>query len=234
VLPLDQLEFTGEVGEIHALTAPADSPAFSGCTGAQRARIVRLREQIVELTACGVGAKRAAAALGISPQAVRAVRADAWARGELDPMKERLGRQYLATADLLRAEAIERIDEIPAQVLLLASAQAADKGQLLTGGVTARVERVQVPADLASLIDALPVVVEEGGAYKGRSLPGAAGIEAGAAGIQAGAAGVEVGIEVGSDSDVDTRSTGLTGQSAPCATPCATADESAAPADTHP
>ena len=27
-------------------------------------------------------------------------------------MKERLGRQYLATADLLRAEAIERIDEL--------------------------------------------------------------------------------------------------------------------------
>jgi hypothetical protein len=221
------MEFTGEVGEIHALTAPADSPAFSGCTGAQRARIVRLREQIVELSACGVGAKRAAAALGISPQAVRAVRADAWARGELDPMKERLGRQYLATADLLRAEAIERIDEIPAQVLLLASAQAADKGQLLTGGVTARVERVQVPADLASLIDSLPVVVEDGGAYKGRSVPGAAGIEAGAA-------GVEVGIEVGADSVVDTQSTGLTAQIAPCATACATADASAAPADTHP
>ena len=225
------MEFSGEVGEIHALTAPADSPAFSGCTGAQRARIVRLREQIVELTACGVGAKRAAAALGVSPQVVRAVRADAWLRGELDPMKERLGRQYLATADLLRAEAIERIDEIPAQVLLLASAQAADKGQLLTGGVTARVERVQVPADLASLIDALPVVVEEGGAYKGRSLPGVVGIEVG---IEAGAAGIEVGIEVGSDSGVDTQSTGLTGKSAPCVPPCATADASAAPADTHP
>ena len=192
---------------------------------------MRLREQIVELTACGVGAKRAAAALGVSPQVVRAVRADAWLRGELDPMKERLGRQYLATADLLRAEAIERIDEIPAQVLLLASAQAADKGQLLTGGVTARVERVQVPADLASLIDSLPVVVEEGGSYKGPPLPGAVGIEAGAAGI-------EGGIEVGSDSGVDTQSTDLTGKSAPCVPPCvppcATADASAAPADTHP
>jgi len=207
------MEFTGEVGEIHALTLPADSPAFSGCTGAQRARIVRLREQILELTACGVGAKRAAAALGISPQAVRAVRADAWARGELDPMKERLGRQYLATADLLRAEAIERIDEIPAQVLLLASAQAADKGQLLTGGVTARVERVQVPADLASLIDALPVVAEEVSLHKAPPLPTLA-----------------VDIERDGGSLVDTQSTGLTAKHAPCVTACATADASAAPA----
>ena len=231
MLPLEQMEFTGEVGEIHALTAPADSPAFSGCTGVVRARIVRLREQIVELTACGVGAKRTAAALGISPQAVRAVRADAWCRGELDPMKERLGRQYLATADLLRAEAIERIDEIPAQVLLLASAQAVDKGQLLTGGVTARVERVQVPADLASLIDALPVVQEESGCYKGRSLPGVVGIEAGVVGIEAGVVGIETGA---AGTGVDTPSTGLTGKSATCVPPCATADAMAAPADTRP
>jgi hypothetical protein len=198
------MDLPGEVAEIQALTAEADSPAFSGCTGAQRAKIVRLREQIVELTAAGVGAKRCASALGISPQAVRAVRAAAWANGELDPMKQKLGRQYLATADLLRAEAIERIDEIPAQVLLLASAQAADKGQLLTGGVTARVERIQVPADLGALIDALPRVQPgEGAAYKG---------------------GVEVGqvieVEACIESAVDTQSTGSRSDDAKCVSPC--------------
>lgn len=160
-----QLALPGDVGEIAELNAPEDSPAFSGCTGEHRARIRRLREQILELSLVGVGVKRVARALSVSPQAVRAVRASAWQRGELDPMKQRLGREYLATADLLRAEALERIDEIPAQVLLLASAQAADKGQLLTGGATARIERgVQAPADLHSLIDALPVAaIEVGG-----------------------------------------------------------------------
>jgi hypothetical protein len=169
-----------EAWEIQALTAEdQDARPFQGCTGEGIERIRRLRVQVVELTVAGVGVKRTAAALGISPAAVRAVRARAWERGELDPMKQRLGRQYLATADLLPAEALERIDEIPAQVLLLASAQAADKGQLLTGGVTARVELVQVPADLHDLIDALPIdvtpVESPGvGLQKGGDSPGAA------------------------------------------------------------
>lgn len=81
----------GIVGEVQALTAEMDSPVFNGCTGETRAKIVRLREQILELTAAGVGVKRCANALGISPQSVRAVRASAWERGELDPMKQRLG-----------------------------------------------------------------------------------------------------------------------------------------------
>ncbi len=157
--PALQLDLPGgDAWQIQALTAADDSPQFSGCTGEARHRIRRLRDQILELTAAGVGAKRIAAALDVSPQAVRAVRSVAWERGELDPLKQRLGRQYLATADLLRAEALERIDEIPAQVLLLASAQAADKGQLLTGGATTRIERAcDAPADLHEMIDALPV-----------------------------------------------------------------------------
>lgn len=211
------MDLPGEVGEIQTLTAAPDSPIFSGCTGLQREKIRRVREQIIELTAAGVGAKRCASALGISPQAVRAVRASAWANGELDPMKERLGRQYLATADLLRAEAIERIDEIPAQVLLLASAQAADKGQLLTGGVTARIERVQVPADLSALIDALPVAMEATPAHKGAEVLA----------ITAGPDGIDL-------PAVDTQSTGRPVQDAPCATDCATSDESEARTDTKP
>lgn len=139
-------------------TADDADPIFSGCTGEHRARIKRLRQTILELSIAGVGAKAIAKNLSVSPQTVRAVRASAWQRGELDPLKQRLGREYLATADLLRAEALERIDEIPAHVLLLASAQSADKGQLLTGGPTQRIESKAVPADLNDLIDALPVV----------------------------------------------------------------------------
>jgi hypothetical protein len=145
---------------VQQLTAPEDSPIFSGCTGERREHVRRLRTSILEMTVAGIGAKSVAKALQISPQAVRAVRASAWQRGELDPLKQRLGREYLATADLLRAEALERIDEIPAHVLLLASAQSADKGQLLTGGATQRVETRPVPADLNDLIDALPVAAE--------------------------------------------------------------------------
>lgn len=176
-----------EAWEIQALTAEEpQGPAYHGCTGEGIERIRRLRTQILELTIAGVGVKRTAAALGISPAAVRAVRAKAWERGELDPLKQRLGRQYLATADLLRAEALERIEEIPAQVLLLASAQAADKGQLLTGGVTARVERVQPPADLEALIAALPLAepVEPPAAGDNKGDPDPA-LEAGAQALEA-------------------------------------------------
>lgn len=209
--PALQLDLPGEVGEIQALTAEDNSPAFSGCTGEQRARIRRLRESILELTAAGVGVKRIAGALQVSPQAVRAVRASAWQRGELDPMKQRLGREYLATADLLRAEAIERIDEIPAQVLLLASAQAADKGQLLTGGVTARVERVQVPADLGALIDALPVCAEEVSGNKDNTQPT-----------------IEAGQGEPSGAVADSLSAGLPSDAGACVPACVTVDASAA------
>lgn len=147
---------------VEQLVAPESSPLFSGCTGEHRSRIKLLRERILELGLCGVGAKATARALEVSPQVVRAVRASAWKSGELAPLKERLGRDYLAVADLLRAEALERSDEIPAHVLLLASAQAADKGQLFTGGVTQRVETRAVPADLNELISALPIVPVEG------------------------------------------------------------------------
>lgn len=137
-----------------------NAPIFSGCTGEHRAKIRALRETILEFTLAGIGAKATARKLGISPQTVRAVRASAWQRGELDPLKQRLGRDYLAIADLMRAEAMERVDEIPAHVLLLASAQAADKGQLLTGAPTARIEHSKpVPSDLNDIIDALPVLV---------------------------------------------------------------------------
>ena len=157
LMPEVEIELTEQ------LTAPPDSPIFSGCTGDHVIRIRKLRETILELTIAGVGVKALARKLDISPQTVRAVRASEWARGQLDPLKQRLGREYLATADLLRAEAIERIDEIPAHVLLLSSAQAADKGQLLTGGATTRVERVlPAAADLHDLIDALPCLPVDG------------------------------------------------------------------------
>lgn len=206
LMPTVEIELTEQ------LTAPADSPIFSGCTGERREHIRRMRETILELSICGVGAKAIARKLDISPQAVRAVRASAWQRGELDPLKQRLGREYLATADLLRAEALERIDEIPAHVLLLASAQAADKGQLLTGGATQRVERsTPVPADLNELIDALPCVAvpvegvegQESARQKGEELK---------------ALTCPDGVDTGNTTD--SQSTGLPGVEAPCVSGC--------------
>lgn len=169
-----------DADQIALVNAAPDSPIFSGCTGERSEKVKRLRGQILELTAVGVGVRKVASALGISAQLVRAVRSSAWERGELDPLKQKLGRQYLATADLLRAEALDRIEEIPAHVLLLASAQAADKGQLLTGGATARIERAaQAPADLHALIDALPCEVSPVGAEEAPANKGPLSIELG-------------------------------------------------------
>ena len=157
----DQLEFPGDVAQSMQLVADPESPAFSGCTGAHRERIRKLRAAILEMGVSGIGAKATAEALGVSPQVVRAVRASAWKTGELDPLKQRLGREFLAMADMLRAEAMERIDQIKPEVLLLAAAQATDKGQLLTGGATVRIVRgSDAPADLNDMIAALPVEVE--------------------------------------------------------------------------
>ena len=220
----EQLTLPVDAGEIALLNADESSSIFSGCTGEGRARIRKLREQILELTAAGVGVKRIASALDLSPQAVRAVRASAWERGELDPMKERLGRQYLATADLLRAEALERIEDIPPQVLLLASAQAADKGQLLTGGATARIERAaQAPADLHALIDALPVVsspVEADGAahHKGGALAAPVGADTLDQGGRPGAAAAA---DPGTALGGDCQSAGSSASDGACASPCA-------------
>lgn len=224
----EQLALPVDAGEIALLNAPESSPIFSGCTGEARSRIKRLRDQILELTVAGVGVRRIAAALDISPQAVRAVRASAWERGELDPLKERLGRQYLAAADLLRAEALERIEEIPAQVLLLASAQATDKGQLLTGGATARIERAaQAPADLHALIDALPVAaipVEASGAslHKGAPRELEAADAAAMPGRDPDAAGAAAG---GVAAVGDCQSAGSAGERSACASPCASRGE---------
>lgn len=141
--------------------------------GQRLERIRVLHGAIHTMTAAGVGVKRIAEALSVSPQVVRAVRAHAWQRAaELAPLKERLGRDYLATAAELRAAALERIDEIPAHVLLLASAQAADKGQLLTGAPTARVEHVEGArhADLNAWLDAIPVSAGETSGQKGQAV----------------------------------------------------------------
>lgn len=225
----EQLALPVDAGEIALLNAPESSPIFSGCTGEARSRIKRLRDQILELTVAGVGVRRIASALDISPQAVRAVRASAWERGELDPLKERLGRQYLAAADLLRAEALERIEEIPPQVLLLASAQAADKGQLLTGGVTARVERVQAPADLHALIDALPVAADPVGpdgapAHKGAVLE----LESGRRDLeQAQQSDATAAADPGAALGGDCQSAGPQRERSPCASPCAPLGEEA-------
>lgn len=146
----------GDGWELVEVDQPSSAPTI---TGERLERIRAIRAAIVEDLALGKGVKRIAAQWQISPQVVRAIKAEAWRRGEVDPLKERLGRDLLALGDALRERVMDDIDKVPLQVAVLASAQAIDKGLLLTGAPTARVEvnHTLTVESVADYIESLPV-----------------------------------------------------------------------------
>jgi hypothetical protein len=123
---------------------------------------VRCEEQRIEiLKACvRLGTRSVAEAFGISREVVRRLRADAIRSGELDHFKEELGRRFLAAADQLVDRIEDEPDKIPVASLPLSAAILVDKGLLLTGAPTARIQvdhRLSV-AGIADYIDSLPSV----------------------------------------------------------------------------
>ena len=157
----EQLALSAEITDagLELLTIEADARA-GRCTGARLEAREGLRDGILAALAEGaVGSRRIALMFGVSREAVRALRMRAIQSGELDHVKQRLGRSMIALADAARERIIDEIDEMPRQSLPIIMGIATDKGQLLTGGVTARVERLDglTAESVNALIDALPL-----------------------------------------------------------------------------
>lgn len=127
------------------------------CTGTTAAKLEEKREGIV--AACAVvGTRRAAEAFGVSREVVRALRSEAIRSGKLDQIKEETGRRALAAADRVMDRIEDEVDQLPRAGLALTYAILQDKGLLLTGQPTARIEHTvgTTHEDINSLIESLP------------------------------------------------------------------------------
>ena len=145
--------------------------AANRCTAAGLEAREGLRAAVLHCIAEGrLGTRRIASAFGISREVVRALWKKASETNELDHYKKEAANSYGHLARLAVERMTEEIDEMPRASLPVLAAIATDKHALLSGGVTARVERVGGPsvASVKDFIDALPVVsglvVEGGGA----------------------------------------------------------------------
>lgn len=164
--------------------------AANRCTAASLEARAELRAAILHCIAEGrLGTRRIADVFGVSREVVRALWRKAAETQELDHYKKEVANGYAHLARLAVERMTEEIDDMPRASLPVLAAIATDKHALLSGGVTARVERVGGPsvASVKDFIDALPVVspglvVTGDGAQQKGGAAGGLGIGGGASG----------------------------------------------------
>ena len=182
---------------LELLSIEADRGA-NRCTAAGLDAREELRAAILHCIAEGrLGTRRIASVFGVSREVVRALWRKAAESCELDHYKKDVANSYGHLARIAVERMIEEVDEMPRASLPVLAAIATDKHALLSGGVTARVERVGGPsvASVKDFIDSLPVVsgsvVEGGGAHSKGAAGGGLGM------IEAGGLVVDLGAESG-------------------------------------
>jgi len=129
------------------------------CTGTTAAASEERREAIMR--ACThLGTRRVADAFGVSREVVRALRSEAIRSGKLDRLKEEMGRRALSAADRVLDRIEDEVDDLPLSSLALTYGILKDKGLLLTGQPTQRVEHISGPshADINDWLNSIPVV----------------------------------------------------------------------------
>ena len=181
---------------LELLSIEADRAA-NRCTAAGLDARTELRAAILHCIAEGrLGTRRIADVFGVSRETVRALWRKASESCELDHYKKEVAASYGHLARIAVERMIEEVDEMPRASLPVLAAIATDKHALLSGGVTARVERVGGPsvASVKDFIDALPVV--SGSVGEG----GGADSKAGAGMIEAGGLVIEVGADLAGES----------------------------------
>jgi hypothetical protein len=123
------------------LSIEADKAA-NRCTAGSLAAREGVRAAILSALADGcLGTRRIADAFSVSREVVRALRAQCIKSGELDQVKKVMAGEFFALADAARERLMDEIDKVPLATLYAAMGTAFDKGQILSGGVTQRVER---------------------------------------------------------------------------------------------
>lgn len=129
------------------------------CTGSTAVATEERREAIMR--ACvHLGTRRVAEAFGVSREVVRALRAEAIRSGKLDHLKEEMGRRALSAADRVLDRIEDEVDDLPRASLAITYGILKDKGLLLTGQPTQRVEHTvgASHADINAWLESLPVV----------------------------------------------------------------------------
>lgn len=127
------------------------------CTAVCLDARAELRKSILTALAEGHGTRRAGHAFGVSREVVRALKKQALASGELDQVKQALGRECFALAAATRDRIEDELDDMPRASLPIVLGVLVDKGQLLTGGPTSRPGRPDVEApDINQLVASLP------------------------------------------------------------------------------
>lgn len=144
------------IGEGWELLLPSEERTRR-CTGSTAVKLEEQRQAIMR--ACvNLGTRRVAEAFGVSREVVRALRAEAIRSGKLDQLSEEFGRRALGAADRILDRIEDEVDQLPRASLALTYGILVDKGQLLAGRPTARVEHVASVdhADINALIESLP------------------------------------------------------------------------------
>ncbi len=153
------------IGQGWELLLPAPERARR-CTASTAVKLAEQREAIIAALAT-LGTRRVAEAFGVSREVVRVIRAEAIRDGKLDQLKEELGRRALSVADAVLDRIADEVDDLPRASLAVTYGILKDKGLLLTGQPTARVEHTvtHTHADLNDFIASLPAAtpVSEGG-----------------------------------------------------------------------
>jgi hypothetical protein len=155
-LPLPDMPGVGTGWE---LLLPAAERARRA-TGTTAVKSEERREAII--AACvHLGTRRVAEAFGVSREVVRALRAEAVRDGKLDHLKEEMGRRALGAADKVLDRIEDEIDQLPRASLAITYGILKDKGLLLTGQPTQRIEHTAGPnhAELNDWIESLPRAV---------------------------------------------------------------------------
>lgn len=137
------------------LTIVADRKA-NRCTAACLDARAELRAEILGALAQDLGTRTVASAFHVSREVVRALKKQVLDSGELDQVKQRLGRDAYALADATLARISDELDDMPRASLPIVYGVLVDKAQLLTGGPTVRVQREEAPTDINALVDSLP------------------------------------------------------------------------------
>jgi hypothetical protein len=191
----EQLSLAGIQSEDGAelLTVDADK-ASNRCTASSLAAREGLRASILSAVAEGFGTRRVSAAFGVSREVVRALKRQAIGSGELDHVRKELAAEYFALAHAAVDRMRDEIEEMPRASLPIVAGVSTDKGQVLSGGVTSRVERKEGVSvgDLAewmktalqdSSIDVSAQPVTEGSGVAQKASPVVVALPALAAGV---------------------------------------------------
>lgn len=136
-----QLALAGLVSDGTELLSIEADKAANRCTAACIEAREALRSLVISSLANGLGTRRVAEAFGVSRESVRALRAKVIKTGELDQMKKAMAGESFALADAAKERLMDELDDIPLASLYMVMRTAFEHGQILSGGVTQRVER---------------------------------------------------------------------------------------------